>query len=100
MKQNNTDSVRERGVKFKMNDTETEENLSEASQEDNKSAIYNTLDTAKNAAIKTFNECDSLFRVVTETDPFAKKADTVSGILQILKKLGGRKRVSQACWSC
>ena len=89
MKQNHTDSVRAKGVKFQTENNDSDEEASEASKTDNKSAVYNTVETAKSAAFKAFNECDSLYRVGTENDPFAKKTDTVAGILQILKKLQG-----------
>jgi hypothetical protein len=96
MKQNQTDRTRDKEVKFKMSDSEDEERLSEASKLDNKSIVYSTVDSAKSFALKTFNECDSLFRVITEDDPFAKKSDTVSGIVMILKKLKGSHILTQA----
>lgn len=89
MKQNHTDSARAKGVKFETDNLDSDEDASEASKTDNRSAVYNTVETAKSTAFKAFNECDTLFRVVTENDPFAKKTDTVAGILQILKKLQG-----------
>lgn len=78
-----------KGVTFKMSDSEGEESLSEESRPDNRSEVYTSLESARNFALKTFNECDSMFRVVTEHDPFAKKSDTVTGILAILKRLKG-----------
>ena len=90
MKQHASDRAKDKEVKFKMSDSESEERLSEASKTDNRSVVYSSIDVAKNLSLKTFNECDSLFRVVTENDPFAKKSDTVSGIVLILKRLKGR----------
>lgn len=88
MKQNHTNAPKEKGnVKFKMSDSEDDDNLSEASKPENKSMIYSNIDNARSYALKTFNECDTLFRNFTESDPFAKKSDTVSGIVMILRKL-------------
>lgn len=90
MKQHQSGAHRDRGaVKFKMSDSESEENLSEESQSQDKSVIYSDAESARNIAVKTFNDCDSLFRAITENDPFAKKSDTVSGIVEILRKLKG-----------
>lgn len=91
MKQNQGDGPKEKAtVKFKMSDSEDNDNLSEASKTDNRSVLYSSVESAKNFAVKTFNECDTLFRSFTDKDPFAKKSDTVSGIVMILRKLKGR----------
>lgn len=90
MKQTHGDGTKEKAtVKFKMSDSEDNDNLSEASKAENRSVIYNSVETAKGFALKTFNECDTLFRNFTENDPYAKKSDTVSGIIMILRKLKG-----------
>jgi hypothetical protein len=94
MKQNQADGPKEKGnVKFKMSDSEDNDNLSEASKADNRSILYNSVESARSFALKTFNECDTLFRNFTENDPYAKKSDTVSGIVMILRKLKGSLEV-------
>jgi hypothetical protein len=92
MKQTQGDGAKEKAtVKFKMSDSEDNDNLSEASKAENRSVIYNGVEAAKSFALKTFNECDTLFRNFTENDPYAKKSDTVSGIVMILRKLKGHQ---------
>ena len=77
-----------------MSESADDDDLSEASQLENKSVIYSNLETTKSYALKVFNECDIQFREVIENDPFAKKVDTVAGIVQILKRLKGNLSVT------
>jgi hypothetical protein len=50
-------------------------------------ASYTGLESARETSLATFNECDSLFRLYTQNDPFCRKQDTVKGIIAINNKL-------------
>lgn len=80
-----------KGVKFNLEQSDKEDDiLSEEDSQQNESAlVYSNISAASDHALKTFNECDTLFRLFVNNDPFAKKRDTVKGILLILDRLKG-----------
>jgi hypothetical protein len=98
MKGNQKEAAKEKGVKFRIADAENDDSISEASQLDNKSMNYHNIGSASNMALETFNECDSLYRLYTENDPYVKKNDTVKGVLVILDKLKSRKGLTKKSW--
>lgn len=86
-----------KGVKFNIQDSEEEESMSEVDSQQNDTAMaYLDLASASNMALKVFNETDSMFRLFTNNDQYAKKRETVQGILMILEKMKGEFfRISQ-----
>lgn len=81
-----------RGVKFMVEKTEnSEEEMSEVDSKDNIETVkFQDIASATNYALKAFNECDTVFRLYTANDEYAKKKDTVMGIVSILERMKGK----------
>lgn len=69
----------------------SEEDMSEVDSKENVETVkFQDIASSTSYALKVFNECDTVFRLYTSNDEYAKKKDTVMGIISILEKMKGK----------